>query len=49
MGQKGQILIPKIFREEYGIREGEEVAMEPREEELLLKDSPLKEGKSYFF
>ncbi|MGI0086201.1 MAG: AbrB/MazE/SpoVT family DNA-binding domain-containing protein [Nitrososphaerales archaeon] len=43
MGQKGQILIPKIFREEYGIREGEEIAMEPREEGLLLKGRPSKE------
>lgn len=43
VGQKGQILIPKIFREEYGIHEGEEVAMEPREEGLLLKGRPSKE------
>lgn len=43
VGQKGQILIPKIFREEYGIRAGEDVAMEPREEGLLLKGRPSKE------
>jgi AbrB family looped-hinge helix DNA binding protein len=43
VGEKGQVLIPKLFRDKYGIREGEEVAMEPREEGLLLKGRPSKE------
>jgi len=43
VGEKGQVLIPKLFRDKYGIREGEEIAMEPREEGLLLKGRPSKE------
>jgi AbrB family looped-hinge helix DNA binding protein len=43
VGKKGQVLIPKLFRDRYGIREGEEIAMEPREEGLLLKGRPSKE------
>jgi AbrB family looped-hinge helix DNA binding protein len=43
VGEKGQVLIPKIFRDKYGIREGDEIAMEPREEGLLLKGRPSKE------
>jgi AbrB family looped-hinge helix DNA binding protein len=40
MGEKGQILIPKIFRVKYGMREGEEIAIEPKEEGILLKGRP---------
>lgn len=43
IGEKGQILIPKLFREKYGIKEGEEVTMELREEGLFLKGRPSKE------
>ena len=43
VGEKGQILIPKLFRDKYGIREGEEIAMEPREEGILLKGRPTVE------
>jgi AbrB family looped-hinge helix DNA binding protein len=43
VGEKGQVLIPKLFREKYGIKEGEEIAMEPREEGLLLRGRPSKE------
>jgi len=43
VGEKGQVLIPKLFREKYGIKEGQEIAMEPREEGLLLKGRPSKE------
>lgn len=43
VGEKGQVLIPKLFRDKYGIREGEEIAMEPREEGLLLKGRPSRE------
>jgi AbrB family looped-hinge helix DNA binding protein len=43
VGEKGQVLIPKFFREKYGIREGEEITIEPWEEGLLLKGRPSKE------
>ena len=43
VGEKGQVLIPKLFRDRYGIRAGEEIAMEPREEGLLLRGRPSKE------
>lgn len=43
VGEKGQVLIPKLFRDKYGIREGEEIAMEPRDEGILLKSRPSKE------
>lgn len=43
VGEKGQVLIPKLFRDRYGIREGEEIAMEPREEGLLLKGKPSRQ------
>ncbi|HVB12095.1 MAG TPA: AbrB/MazE/SpoVT family DNA-binding domain-containing protein [Nitrososphaerales archaeon] len=43
IGEKGQILIPKLFREKYGMREGENVTVEPREEGILLKGRPSKE------
>jgi len=43
VGEKGQILIPKLFRDKYGIREGEEIAMEPTEEGILLKGRPTRE------
>ncbi len=29
VGPKGQIVIPKVFREAYGIKEGGEVIVEP--------------------
>jgi len=43
VGEKGQVLIPRLFRERYGIRAGEEIAMEPGEEGILLKARPSKE------
>lgn len=43
VGEKGQVLIPKLFRDKYGIHAGDEIAMEPREEGLLLKGRPSKE------
>ncbi len=37
VGAKGQILIPKILREEYRIKEGGMVIIEPREEGVLVR------------
>ena len=43
VGPKGQIVIPKVFREAYGIKEGGEVIVEPTEEGLVIKKPPSKE------
>jgi AbrB family looped-hinge helix DNA binding protein len=43
VGNKGQILIPKIFREKYSINEGGSVAIEPLTEGLLIKGRPSPE------
>ncbi|MEM3516417.1 MAG: AbrB/MazE/SpoVT family DNA-binding domain-containing protein [Candidatus Bathyarchaeia archaeon] len=40
VSNKGQILIPKIFRDEYGIEEGGQVIIEPTVEGLLIKGKP---------
>ncbi len=40
VGNKGQILIPKIFRNKYGIEEGRSVMIEPTVEGLLIKGRP---------
>lgn len=37
---KGQILIPKVFREKYGIDEGKPVVLEPTPEGLLIRGRP---------
>ncbi len=37
VSDKGQILIPKIFRDKYGIEAGQSVIMEPTAEGLLIK------------
>lgn len=37
VGPKGQIVIPKIFREAYKIREGGYVILEPGNGELILR------------
>ncbi len=41
VGPKGQIVIPKVFRETYGIKEGGEVIVEPTEKGLVLR-GPVK-------
>lgn len=40
ISDKGQILIPKVFREKYGISEGGPVMLEPTPEGLLIKGRP---------
>ena len=44
VGDKGQVVIPKVFRKAYGIREGDEVILIPYEEGLRLRrrDDPDK-------
>ncbi|MET1159478.1 MAG: AbrB/MazE/SpoVT family DNA-binding domain-containing protein [Thermoprotei archaeon] len=37
VGPKGQIVIPKIFREYYGIKEGGYVILEPEEDKLIIR------------
>ncbi len=37
VGPKGQIVIPKVFRDAYGIKKGGEVIIEPTEEGLIIK------------
>jgi len=37
IGQKGQIVIPKVIREYAGIRAGDEVVMEVREGEVIIR------------
>ncbi|MGC8831022.1 MAG: AbrB/MazE/SpoVT family DNA-binding domain-containing protein [Thermoproteota archaeon] len=43
VGEKGQILIPKILRDRYGIQEGAQVMIEPTEEGVLIKGRPSPE------
>ena len=37
VGSKGQVVIPKVFRDAYGIKEGGEVVIIPTEEGLIIK------------
>ena len=37
VGPKGQVVIPKVFRDAYGIKEGGEVVIIPTEEGLIIK------------
>jgi len=37
IGQKGQIVIPKVVRESAGIKPGDEIVMEIREKEVVIK------------
>jgi len=37
VGPKGQIVIPKVFRDAYGIKEGGDVIVIPTEEGLIIR------------
>jgi AbrB family looped-hinge helix DNA binding protein len=40
VGPKGQILIPKVFRDRYGLKEGDAVVIEPEEDGVLIRGRP---------
>jgi AbrB family looped-hinge helix DNA binding protein len=40
VGPKGQIIIPRILREKYGIRENDYVFIELRDNELVITRAP---------
>ena len=40
IGPKGQVLIPKVVRERYGIKEGGTVIIELRPEGIMLRGRP---------
>jgi AbrB family looped-hinge helix DNA binding protein len=40
VGPKGQILIPKILRKKYGIKENDYVIIEANDENLVIKRAP---------
>ena len=40
VGPKGQILIPKVFRDRYGLKEGHAVVIEPEEDGVLIRGRP---------
>lgn len=37
MGPKGQVVIPKAFRDDFGLKTGEEVIVERRDNEIAIK------------
>jgi AbrB family looped-hinge helix DNA binding protein len=41
VGSKGQIIIPKMLREKYGIKENDYVLIEVRDEELAIMRAPI--------
>ena len=40
VGPKGQILVPKVFRDRYAFKEGSLVMIEPEESGLLIRGRP---------
>jgi len=45
VSSRGQVVIPKLLREAYGIKEGQEVLMIPVENGILVKALPIRGGK----
>ena len=45
VSSRGQVVIPKLLREAYGIKEGQEVLMIPVENGILVKALPIRSGK----
>ena len=43
VSEKGQVLIPKVLRDKYGIEEGGFITIEPRDEGILVKRCPTLE------
>lgn len=39
VGARGQVVLPKDVREQYGFREGTEIAFETRENEVVIKSA----------
>ena len=37
VGQKGQIVIPKLFRDEYNISPGDEIVIREKEDKLIIE------------
>ena len=37
IGARGQVVVPKDIREQFGFREGSEIAFETRENEVVIK------------
>ncbi len=37
VGPKGQIIIPKVLRKKYGIKENDQVFLEIREDEIVIR------------
>lgn len=44
IGQKGQIVIPKVVRESAGIKPGDEIVMEVKEKEVVIRPGMDPEG-----
>jgi AbrB family looped-hinge helix DNA binding protein len=45
IGKKGQVTIPKEIREKFGLREGDRVSFEIKEDEIVIK--PEKSGRKF--
>ncbi|MDI6860381.1 MAG: AbrB/MazE/SpoVT family DNA-binding domain-containing protein [Methanocellales archaeon] len=47
VGKRGQVTLPKVIREEWGIEEGDTLTIEIQEDELIIKRKvdPMKKGE----
>ncbi len=43
VGARGQVVLPKDIREQFGFREGSEIAFEARENEVVIKPAKTPE------